>query len=148
MGTNGVIAREDGNGRYHHWDSYPEGLGRALFTLRNDHFSGDTEAMLKVLIDDHPGGWSTIVGAGSTPHADFNYKPQWRNELAKNNEPVCHCHGPRTDWLPDYARAFMLEYTYILNGISMRIYHERDLLAVIDLDGPEPDWSKIVAVAA
>jgi hypothetical protein len=47
-------------GRYHHWDGYPTGLGRTLYQLYNGYFERDLDAMLKFLIDDHPGGWSTI----------------------------------------------------------------------------------------
>jgi len=65
MATGGVIARktDDGfEGRYHHWDSYPEALGKTLFGLYNGHFEKDLDAMLKVLLDEHWGGWSTING--------------------------------------------------------------------------------------
>jgi len=53
MATRGVIARktEDGfEGRYHHFDSYPTGLGETLFDLYNGHFKKDLTAMLKYLI--------------------------------------------------------------------------------------------------
>jgi hypothetical protein len=72
MSTRGAIARPDGNGGfkgvYHHWDSYPSGLGKDLFELARDHkrwATGlpleDLQAMLKHLIDDHPAGWSTTT---------------------------------------------------------------------------------------
>ena len=64
MGTRGIIARgtvKEFKGVYHHWDSYPEGLGRALYDAYHGYFKRDLQAMLKFLIDDHPGGWSTIV---------------------------------------------------------------------------------------
>jgi hypothetical protein len=54
---------------YHHWDSYPEGLGTTLAELYATHFAGDLSKMLKTLIDDHPAGWSTINGA------DFSLEP-------------------------------------------------------------------------
>jgi len=62
VSTRGVIARATGNGgfvgRYHHWDSYPEGLGRTLY-----HWAQrmPLDRMLRMLIDEHPAGWSTIV---------------------------------------------------------------------------------------
>lgn len=57
MGTRGAIARvvkgkpNCFKGVYHHFDSYPDALGKTLFNLRNEFFKGDTEAMLKVLIN-------------------------------------------------------------------------------------------------
>lgn len=76
MGTRGAIARPTAaggfEGRYHHWDSYPTGLGRSLFDVRKRFFGGDTEAMLKYLIDDHPAGWSSICGADLTVEPGFN----------------------------------------------------------------------------
>jgi hypothetical protein len=55
-----VIARTSDGGKtfrgvYHHWDSYPAGLGKTLFhLLRKD------PEKLRLLIDEHPKGWSTI----------------------------------------------------------------------------------------
>jgi hypothetical protein len=74
MSTRSVIARPWGKGfrgRYHHWDGYPSGLGAELYALAQPDgpFGGDTQKMLKVLIDEHPGGWSTINGA------DWSKKP-------------------------------------------------------------------------
>lgn len=75
MATRGAIARLNGNGgfkgAYHHWDSYPEGLGKTLYHLYHGFFKRDLEAMLKYLIDDHPAGWSTINGA------DFSLPAKW-----------------------------------------------------------------------
>lgn len=55
--------------RYHHWDGYPSGLGATLYDLYRNQFHRDLDAMLKVLIDDHPAGWSTINGK------DFDLEP-------------------------------------------------------------------------
>lgn len=63
MGTRGVIAKPDGDGwrgRYHHWDSYPSGLGAALLRAHED--LGSTDEMVRVLIDEELVGWSTICG--------------------------------------------------------------------------------------
>lgn len=62
MSTRGVIARKDGDGftgRYHHWDSYPSGLGRTLYQWAHQM---PRDRMLHLLLDEHPAGWSTIVG--------------------------------------------------------------------------------------
>jgi hypothetical protein len=56
MSTNGIIARSTGEGtfagRYHHWDSYPSGLGTTLVELYRGHFNRDLDRMLQVL------GWA------------------------------------------------------------------------------------------
>jgi len=115
MGTRGAITRltKDGfEGRYHHWDSNPSGLGEQLFKLYHGHFKENLDAMLEELIDKHPAGWSTICCR------DFNLKAgyieasnQKRNEktgeyvYTKNpkltNRPLCYCHGDRKEkeWL-------------------------------------------------
>lgn len=97
MSTRGVIARATGEsqfkGRYHHWDSYPTGLGATLVNLYTGHFKGDLAAMLKYLIDDHPAGFSTINGA------NFNLPAGHRESLAERwgdkPGPKCFCHGDR-----------------------------------------------------
>ncbi|OPY54658.1 MAG: hypothetical protein A4E48_00237 [Methanosaeta sp. PtaU1.Bin060] len=67
MSTRGVIARKVGHssfkGVYHHWDSYPSGLGKELWHIYHGYFQGDLGAMLHKLIDEHPAGWSSILGA-------------------------------------------------------------------------------------
>lgn len=90
MSTRGVIARATGEstfaGRYHHWDSYPTGLGSELIRLFLQ--LGDLSKMLAVLIDQHPAGWSTIV------HKDFRHKPGYGGS---EKRPQCYCHGERHD---------------------------------------------------
>lgn len=79
MSTRGAIARVTGDGFqgvYHHWDSYPSGLGATLFHLYNGHFDRDLEKMLKVLIDDHPAGWSTINGKNFDYSAGYQERDQ------------------------------------------------------------------------
>lgn len=61
MSTRGVIARPNGDGfvgRYHHWDSYPSGLGKTLYDWAQQL---PLDRMLRLLLDEHPAGWSTIV---------------------------------------------------------------------------------------
>lgn len=67
MGTRGVIAKPDGDGwkgRYHHWDSYPSGLGLAL--LKGYDELGSADELVRVLVDEETVGWSTICGADLT----------------------------------------------------------------------------------
>ena len=115
MGTRGAIARKtkDGfEGRYHHWDSYSDGLGEALFKLCRGHFGGDFTTMVRTLIDDHPGGWSTIIGA------DWALVPGF-NERAGPDRPQCYCHGDRSEegWLvtQDNAGDSGCEYVYVID---------------------------------
>jgi len=136
MGTRGVIARPDGEGftgRYHHWDSYPAGLGATLFALRNGHFAVDTEAMLKVLLDDHT-GWSTInqkdfalapgfVELGSEGYPDmrlsgdeFHQAMEVYRALPAQRRPQCYCHGDRSD----HARHFSAIHAAKPAGESLR----------------------------
>lgn len=90
MSTRGCIARITGPstfaGRYHHWDSYPEGLGKALYEAYNGHFKKDVKAMLKYLIDDHPAGWSSIL------RGNFDVAPGYDGA-----GPNCYCHGSRSE---------------------------------------------------
>jgi len=95
MSTRGCVARLTNRpgskkiafkGSYLHWDNYPNGAGSTLFQLRNNHFKGDTKAMLKALIDDCPQGWSTIN------NADFNLPPAPRPDTKLE---ICkHCNLP------------------------------------------------------
>ena len=153
MSTRGCIARLQGRaplefkGVYHHWDSYPSGLGRALFRLRKREFEGDTEAMLRALIDEHPAGWSTVVGATvrKTPG------PQSDNT---DGAALCYCHGARNEsgWsvTQDNAAEADVDYAYALAGSTMLVLGKAfrsgaedtfwQVIAEVDLDGAEPNW--------
>ncbi|MBI2851969.1 MAG: hypothetical protein HYX84_02530 [Chloroflexi bacterium] len=85
MSTRGAIARQKGDtfeGRYHHWDSYPTGLGKALWDVYHEQFQDNLDEMLRVLIDEHPAGWSSIVGK------DFAVTPGY-NDYGKGNCLKC-----------------------------------------------------------
>ena len=115
MGTRACIARKTPQGfqgRYHHWDGYPTGLGKALFTLYEGHFRRDLEAMLKTLVDDHPAGWSTICDKdfGIEPGFEertpcvlcgkeysYNHDQENGHEFRLSNRPRCYCHGDRRE---------------------------------------------------
>ncbi|MGH2480637.1 MAG: hypothetical protein ACRDHW_13365 [Ktedonobacteraceae bacterium] len=161
MSTRSVIARPYRSGiqgRYCHWDGYPSGVGKTLYRLNQGHFQGDTVALVRVLIDEHPAGWSFIVGA------DFSLEPRWvecdsslPDDHPDRNRPQCYCHGDRSE------EAMLLtypggtgglcdaEYVYVIGEHShiMLIYvvggsffHPRlNFLATVQLNGPEPDWN-------
>ena len=113
MSTRGIIARPAGDsweGIYHHWDSYPAGLGKALWDVYHGHFDHDAEAMLRVLIDEHRGGWSNIVDADwAMPIGFRDIKPMsgsvrcnleaYQKWLAQEEKggPQCYCHGDRQE---------------------------------------------------
>ncbi len=101
MATRGAIARLTSvlplqwAGRYHHWDSYPDGLGQELWKLYHGHFAQDLERMLKELLDEHPAGWSNLSsldlerGLANALMTDDPLDPPGRSG------PNCYCHGER-----------------------------------------------------
>lgn len=175
MSTRAVIARKTDTGFtgvYHHWDGYPSGLGATLFELRQEQFQGDTAAMLKVLIDEHPAGWSTINGA------DWSKPIGWGSRDpgdAQTPGPDCYCHGGRKESgnkiTERNASGCGCEWAYVFDGkgkmevqasytgpdkmIGMFGCGDENavwkVVAVVDLDGKEPDWKRLdkgFAVAA
>jgi hypothetical protein len=162
MGTRGAIARRTAEGtfagRYHHWDSYPDGLGKTLWHRLKDTFDDDLSAMLEFLIDEHPAGWSTINGK------DLTVEPGWGGEQAE-----CFCHGERSEgewtvtqedaassgveWVYAFdedARTMLVLASYTPEGHKMiDAFGMGDsdatwsVLAEFDLDGPEPDWEDL-----
>lgn len=174
MSTRSVIARvgeHEGEfaGRYHHWDGMPTGLGQALWKLLHGHFDGDLDAMLKVLIDRHPAGWSTVVGK------DFSLKPgyTWQNVAYPSSglsdaqykaarakyeahpdvrRPQCFCHGKRHEPAQLFTHEMLkennagLEWLYVFDEAENRMYvrdlnHREDL--IVDLGELEPSWEEI-----
>ncbi len=106
MSTRGVIARLTHVlpprfcGRYHHWDSYPSGLGQTLWKLYHDHFNCDLNAMLRVLLDQHPAGWSSINGADFNLVSGFTELTSRKSEAREEADglrPECYCHGDRCE---------------------------------------------------
>ncbi len=163
MSTRGVIARATKDvfeGRYHHWDAYPDGLGKTLYGLFSGHFKGDLEAMLKFLLDDHTAGWSTINNRDFTLEAGFD-----------GPGPNCYCHGSRKGRASAVtnrnASGCGCEWAYVFSspgGVpTMEIYsaYHRDgnkaigmfgqgdplaewkRCASVNLLEPEPDWEAI-----
>ena len=160
MSTRGCIARLkrrsplEFKGVYHLWDSHPWGLGKALFRIREKLFGRNTDAMLKVLIDQHSAGWITIVGR------DFSKMPSARR-TSDDNGPECYCHGGRSEagrtLTQTDAADSGVDYAYIFDGSKMLVAGSycRDgsgmggrkgawsILAEVDLDGAEPDWGSM-----
>ena len=151
MSTRAVIARTTGDvstvtgqphweGRHHHWDGYPSGLGKRLYELAH-HFN-DLAWMLTFLIDQHPAGWSTILAC------DIDAAPGYRElgcqhpgEPDRHNEfeahmtwertqgPQCYCHGDRREAADplitdNSANDWDTEWAYVINPATgvMTIY--------------------------
>ena len=69
MGTRGAIGKPMADGwisRYHHWDSYPTGLGLTLITAKDLFFGGDLDAMIKKL---------KVYAGAEHPHAGTQPAP-------------------------------------------------------------------------
>ncbi len=153
MSTRSVIARQVGDGfvgRYHHSDGYPSGVGAALYKLYNGHFKQDAKRMLEVLIDEHPAGWSTIVGRTLGEVADFGKRIGFRErDHGTTDCPQCYCHGSRHEEayeITDQDVPFDIEYIYVINehaALMTIISKHTDLFYTVRLDGPEPDWKAI-----
>ena len=109
MSTRGAIVKltsKEGEpitfqGVFHHWDSYPSGLGATLYKIRNGHFKGDTKAMLKILLAHV---WFTMVEADfSIPIGYIENAPVFGGTTKKEikayefyrKTPKCYCHGDR-----------------------------------------------------
>lgn len=170
MGTRGCIARLTDNGfkgRYHHWDSYPSGLGKTLWKLYHGHFQQDLNAMLRMLIDKHKAGWSTICGK------DFNLKAGFielsQPEYKDSKQPICYCHGSRHEsaWLVTeknasgsgvewvYAfdmkrKAMLILASYNEDGTKMIGYFgcgnesaKWQIVKEVSLEDAEPNWEAI-----
>jgi hypothetical protein len=147
MSTRGIIAWPEKTmgweGVYHHWDSYPSGLGKALWHSLHGHFAGDVGAMLQVLIVEHPAGWSTILSDTAAPCADWTQVPGFVNPTGDVSfdtptRPQCYCHGDRSD----PARRLVTglgAHAVGMFGSNPGVARWRQC-AVIDLDGPEPSW--------
>lgn len=100
-----VVARRTPSGyigRYHHNCGDPCNLGRALYRLRNGYFRGGTGAMLRVLIDEHPAGWSDIIGMDFALPPGFveprpGLSPKQFPGLPDYRRPRCYCHGDQNE---------------------------------------------------
>ena len=138
MSTRAVIARPKGDeweGRYHHSDGYPTGLGATLWALVKE--SG-VEWAQRTLLDEHT-GWSTINGA------DWAQSPGYGQKGA----PACYCHGMRSEegWWIDPSSDTDTEWCYVLGALGMTVYARTRggwlLCGSYLYDGPEPTWDQI-----
>lgn len=156
MSTNGMIARTDGTrfrGVHHHWDSYPSGLGKALYDAYH-YFDRNAKKMMDYLVDDHQAGWSNIIGVDFSLRPGFIEDPSYSALSEDARRPQCYCHGERHEPARPIttfsdARMRFAEYAYVIDihtdvmVVSERTGSEWKELAQVKLYDPEPDWNKI-----
>lgn len=156
MGTRGIIARKTPGGwlgRYHHWDSNPQSLGKTLFGLANGFFKDKLNKMMRVLTIEHT-SWSTIN------HKDFSLPPGYIDPGSVQDEvaeafnakiPACHCHGARADegWIvrpedPPHEWAYVVNVKArtmdVLWGTAQKTWA---FVQTVAFDEAEPDWSRV-----
>ncbi|MEV6820964.1 hypothetical protein AB0M72_19640 [Nocardiopsis dassonvillei] len=175
MSTRGAIALPNTTGkgwwgRYHHFDSYPTGLGAELFRLYHDTFDRDHEAMAQVLVKDHPAGWSTLIRSHSSrpferghfEHTGFRNLDDPDHDLY----PQCYCHGRREETeqvlicrcpvAPKRCDPVFIEWAYVItpvgllaltswhpdSGAGQAFVHRP--MAFVDWDRETaPDWKRV-----
>ena len=166
MSTRAVIARvgeHEGKfaGRYVHTDGMPTSMGATLWNLLHGHFKNNLPAMLAYLIDaPHAvGGWSAIVGK------DFSLKPGYTWQKATAGGAKYEVYSKRPDYRrpqcfagragedaslfteKDFENGTDVEWLYVFNETERKLFvrdvFAKEDVAVIDLNGEQPDWSKI-----
>lgn len=174
VSTRGAIAvpnphRKGWWGRYHHFDSYPMGLGQELFRLYHDTFDRDATLMAQVLVHEHPAGWSNLVRP-YTPRPfereDFEHAGfRGLGDPEHDAYPLCYCHGARKESAhaltcacpggPEGCGPVFIEWAYVLTVTGMFVatsWHPNAeagralvhrLVALVDWDRPEPDWVQV-----
>lgn len=123
MSTRAVIARPSGDGfegRYHHFDGYPAGLGRTLWRLAR-HEEGPFDnlpAMMHTLLDAHY-HWSTINNADWSKSAGY-YGLDLDSTAPR--PPACYCHGERSESDPGFIKSdgddWSTEWAYVIDADS------------------------------
>lgn len=169
MATRGAIARLkrltplEFAGRYHHWDSYPTELGRTLWSLYHGHFEKNLEQMLKVLLDEHPAGWSSLHDADFRLEPGFGDAPG-RKQQEEGSRPQCYCHGDRNEegWAvnQENAAGSGVEWAYAFSTIQtlarqelhslliLASYREDDrkMIGMFGQGDPDAVWKSVAVV--
>lgn len=166
MSTRSVIARKTARGwtgRYHHNSGSPTDLGAELWRQIREEFKGDLGAMLSVLIDQHPAGWSSIFGAkwehapGYTEdRVELRKKgrKRWGEIQQRAYRAQCFCHGDRKDegWAITKSQAHGdLEWAYVIDEAArtLSVFHGVGgklnwfPCGTFALGGQEPDWEMV-----
>lgn len=149
MSTRSVVARAEGDGfrgRYVHSDGYPTSRGPTLWALiKRD----GTQKVLKTIVDEHY-GWSSlnlrdnVLSPGYNDDGRFVVVPGYgiaytvKDGQSSPDEFI-------TQEKPDWG----VEWAWVLNRSALSVFvanGERwNLVEVVNLDGPEPDWAEIEA---
>jgi hypothetical protein len=147
MSTRAVIARVKGDGwegRYHHFDGYPTGLGARLYAVVGQL---GVKRALELLVDEHPVGWSSIHDC------DITAQPGYGGDFNdQTHGPRCYCHGERHEQAPllitDQSDDCGCEWAYVLSARGVMTVYERQysperwrLVATVRLDEAAPDWA-------
>lgn len=176
MSTRSVIARTVGDGfegRYHHFDGYPGGIGKTLYTLANTQFKDNIKRMMEILVDEHKAGWSNINNRnfsvtpgyreydnrkvaedfrkdGETMSVSYDKLYEWERQ---NIGPECFCHGDRQETTEILIAqegesnwtdwAYAIDEDSMMMGVFNNLSKGWALVSVVDLNGPEPDWQTI-----
>ncbi len=93
------------DGRYHHSDGYPEGLGATLWRFLKNNFGDDTERLLNYVLSERS-GWSSMVDS------DPRIPPSW-------TETIHHWEIQTTP--EDYGR--MLALIHLINTGDMKPFN-------------------------
>jgi hypothetical protein len=120
MATRSIIAKrtEHGwEGRYHHWDGYPTGLGAGL--IEHVHKYG-AEFVIQKLIDEEPVGWSTVI------ERDLTKPPVWEGTGDPNGEaPLSYFargEQPTPPMRHDDEQVSDAEYCYVIDRWLDRMF--------------------------
>lgn len=146
MATRGIIARETAGGgwegRFHHFDSYPSGLGETLLDWYFGYFGRDGERLCRFLIDEHT-AWRSIVNRDPSAGIDFGW--------ATDDRPQCFCHGPEAEhadmWTQEHrAEMASIDYVYVFGPNRLRVFHPRKGPEfVLDLTRPRAELVGLLA---
>jgi hypothetical protein len=166
MSTRSAIARwNDGKwiGVYVHSDGYPTWRGKELWRLLHEGAGGDVEKLLTFLIDTHPNGWSSLGEELVAETWNFpNRGPGCVYYDRQDDEPMPQSWDGGNELFLEWVWGFDADArqlhvlcsrrapgTTIETGTDGRTWetpnYEHAEVAVLDLDGPEPDWHAIEA---
>lgn len=121
MSTRGAIAKPHGDGWigvYQHYDSYPHGLGKALWWLYHWVFAGDVELMQAELIDAHPGGWSNIGCEETATGGRVTGECYCHSRGGQDPDMILTCRCPADN---SECNPLFIEWAYVLSEGGMLV---------------------------
>lgn len=139
MSTRSIIGRPAGDGfegRYHHSDGYPSGLGFELHRRYREVYGGDVARMTAHLIDEHPAGWSSLFDDRCYCH--------WQGrEVEGGSMLTCLCPAPE-----DKSRCSPLsaEWAYVITPTGLWVYASVPTGSSFTEDTGERAWTRAAYV--